>query len=128
MHYYYSLDAAQSDTSVRLAIDRLWRLDPPPTALICFDPFAASHAGEALRRRGLRCPADVSIIARECVNPGPPSFTTLVSDPHQMGAAAANQLVERLTNVGSMPRKLQFSSALVAGPSTGPSPRAQQLA
>lgn len=124
MHHYYSLDAAHSDTSVRLAIDRLWRLDPPPTALVCFDPFAASHAGQALRRRGLRCPADVSVIARDCVKPGTPLFTVLLSDPHQIGAAAANQIVERLTNLGSMPRKLQFCSALVEGPSTGPAPQA----
>jgi DNA-binding LacI/PurR family transcriptional regulator len=122
LHHYYLQDTTQSDTPVRIGVDRLWRIEPPPTALVCFDPFTAAHAAEALGHRGLRCPADVSILARDCLQPHPTNLTLQASDPHQMGLAAADHLAERLSNPRGMARKLQFRTVLVEGPSTGPRP------
>lgn len=122
LHHYYLQDTTQTDTSVRLGVDRLWRADTPPTALVCFDPFTAAHASQALSHRGLRSPAHVSILARDCIQSQPAKFTLLVSDPHQMGLAAAGHLIERLSNPRSMARKLQFPTVLVQGPTTGPPP------
>ena len=119
-HQLYPMDAALSDTPIRLAVDRLWRLDPAPSAVVCFDAVTGTHMREALEARGVRCPTDVSIVVRDCLPREAPAFSSLVANPHQIGLAAAAQLHDRLANSGSMPANLQLPSVLIEGCTTGP--------
>jgi DNA-binding LacI/PurR family transcriptional regulator len=119
-HQLYPMDAALSDTPIRLAVDRLWRLDPAPTAVVCFDAVTGTHVREALQERGLRCPADVSIMVRDCLTREAPAFTSLAANPHQIGLAAAAQLHDRLANSSSIPANLQLPSILIEGTTSGP--------
>jgi DNA-binding LacI/PurR family transcriptional regulator len=121
-HVECDMDPARSDTAVRAAVDRLWRLSPCPTALVCFDPQLAEQAMVALQARGLRCPSQVSIVVRDMAGSGKPRFTTLCSDPRRIGASAAEHIVNRLSNAEIAPARLLFASRLVAGATTGPAP------
>ena len=121
-HMECETDKTRSDAAVRGAVDRLWRLKPPPTALVCFDPVAADQARTALAERGRRCPDDVSIVARGQAPEGRPDWTLLASDPERMSAAAAEHMFNRLTNPQTAPTRLLFASRLLIGPTTGPAP------
>lgn len=124
-HQYYLMDVPPYGGAISLAVDRLWRLDPPPTAVVCFDAQAGPHVRDSLRARGLCCPGDVSILVRDCTSPEPPVFSMLASDPEQIGMAAAAQLCDRLSYPHSMPAKLQLVSKLLDGQTVGPAPESQ---
>ena len=127
-HVECDMDPANSDMAVWGAIDRLWRLKPRPTALVCFDPRLAQQAKATLRLRRMDCPSDASIVVRDLLRTGEPLFTTLASDPRRMGTSAAEHVINRLTHSNVAPARLLFGSRLIEGTTTGPAPMAATLA
>jgi DNA-binding LacI/PurR family transcriptional regulator len=127
-HVECDMDPANSDMAVWGAIDRLWRLKPRPTALICFDPRLAQQAKAVLQLRQVDCPADASIVVRDLLRTGEPPFTTLASDPRRMGTSAAEHVINRLTYPNVAPTRLLFASRLIEGATTAPAPMATALA
>jgi hypothetical protein len=119
LHRYYVADASEHD-GVQLAVEALWRLGEPPTALVSFSPNIVPWVLECLGPRGLRYPADLSIVTRDCMSSEQPAYTTLASDPMAMGITAAEHIKERLTDSQCLPRVLQFPTRLIHVPSTSP--------
>src|SRR5918998_141752 len=83
-------------------------------ALGCYDVFD---------ERGIRCPEDVSVIG---FNDMPfagrfqPPLTTIHIPHYEIGAAAAELMLERLQDGGSAPRDVRLEPSLVVRESTGP--------
>ncbi len=122
-HIRHETDLARTDGGVRAALDRLWRLSPPPTALVCFDMTTASQARRILAEQEIQCPRDISIMSRDCVRTVGSEFTRLLADPRQIGSGAAAHLLTRLSSPMGLPARLQFPSVLSDGSTTGPAPR-----
>jgi len=122
-HTVCEIDPGRTEGPAQAVAARLWRLDPRPTAVICFNRMIAEQLRAVLRRRGVRCPADVSILTRDFSKHEPGFFTMLASDPGRIGTSAAEHMVSRLTDRHVAPSHLLIRSALVEGRSTGPAPR-----
>lgn len=108
------------------AMSELMRLDPRPTAVVCFNDLVAIGALNAAAALGLRVPEDVSITgwddlpmaAWEIVK-----LTTVRQSMNEMARAAARLLVERLEGrTGPEPRRVLFEPALVLRRTLGPAP------
>jgi hypothetical protein len=121
-HIEFDGSPAASETAVRSAIDRLWRLEPRPTGIVCFEPGIAAQARSILQARRIPCPSQVSILIRDSIGQARPKFTTLASDPHRMGASAAEHMLNRLTNPSVSPTRLLFASRLIEGLTTVAAP------
>ncbi len=80
-------------------------LDAPPDAIFCANDLMAIGCYEALKEAGLRIPQDVSVIGfddREVAQFMRPPLTTLVLPHFDMGAAAAEHLLDI---VGGLPTR-----------------------
>ncbi|MDQ0376009.1 LacI family DNA-binding transcriptional regulator [Amycolatopsis thermophila] len=107
------------------AMTRLLGLAHPPTAVLCTDNVLASGAYRAVQDRGLRMPAEVSLIGFDdepwttLVRPG----LTIVEQPtYELGARAGRQLLDRIaaTEGPRRPQHIQLRAKLVARGSTVP--------
>lgn len=75
----------------------LMALEQPPDAFFCANDMMAVGCFEALKERGLRIPQDVSVIGfddREIAQFTRPPLTTLVLPHYEMGATAAEMLID----------------------------------
>ena len=96
----------------------------PFSAIVAGNDLMALGCYDALAEHGLRCPADVSVVG---FNDMPfadrfnPPLTTVRIPHREMGAAAAELLLELLATPGTAPRQLVLPSVLVArGSSASP--------
>lgn len=121
-HIELEMDLATSDAPIRAAVNGMSRLSPPPTAVICFDHSISSVVLTALQQRGLRCPADISVITRSSISSNPSALTSLASNAIRIGNAAAEHLLNRLHNLDTAPNRLLVTSELVEGTTTAPAP------
>jgi LacI family transcriptional regulator len=103
-------------------------LDARPTALIATHNRLAVGALHLLRRRGVRVPADLSLVAfgrPEFFALYPLDLTLMVQPFPQLGRAAAELLLERITANPTeewLPRRLVLEPKLLTGETvTGPS-------
>jgi LacI family transcriptional regulator len=104
------------------ALDRLLHLEQPPTAIFAANNFLAVGVIQALRRRGLDVPKDISVVCfddlglAEVLNP----FLTVAAQPaYQFGSIGMQLLVERIENGHpGEPRKMIFPSELLQRAST----------
>jgi LacI family transcriptional regulator len=72
-------------------------LDTPPDAIFCANDLMAVGCYEALKEAGLRIPEDVAVIGfdnREIAQFMRPPLTTLILPHYDMGAAAAEQVLD----------------------------------
>ncbi len=83
------------------ATNRLLDLEDPPTCILYPDDFAAFGGLNAIRRRGLRVPDDISVagydgiaIARHIS----PRMTTVIQDTDRIGREAASKLIDLIGN------------------------------
>ena len=83
------------------ATNRLLDLEDPPTCILYPDDFAAFGGLNAIRRRGLRVPEDISVagydgiaIARHIS----PRMTTVIQDTDRIGREAASKLIDLIGN------------------------------
>jgi LacI family transcriptional regulator len=117
--------AACGETLAAALID----LDDPPTALVATHNRLAVGALRLLRRRGVRVPEDVSLVAfgqPEFFALYPLDLTLMVQPFPALGQAAAELLLERITAGTTdewLPRRLVLAPSLVRGASVARPPR-----
>lgn len=124
-----ALDACPVVTATRYAVPEGESAFAPllepggPTAVIAGNDMIALGCYAALRRRGLRCPDDVSVIG---FNDMPliefldPPLTTVALPQYELGAAAAQLTLRRIADPGRTPEHLQLATELVVRASTAP--------
>jgi LacI family transcriptional regulator len=100
-------------------------LDDRPvfTAILAGNDLMALGCYDVLEERGLRCPADVSVIGfkdMRFANRFNPPLTTIRLPHYEIGAAAAELLLERLQDATAEPRQLTLQPELVVRASTAP--------
>jgi LacI family transcriptional regulator len=95
----------------------------PFTAIVAGNDLMALGCYDVLEERGLRCPADVSVVGfndmRFAGRFNPP-LTTVGLPHYEIGAVAAELLLERLLDATVAPRQVTLAPALVVRASTAP--------
>ena len=93
------------------------------TAILAGNDLMALGCYDVLEERGLRCPADVSVIGfndMRFADRFNPPLTTIRLPHYEIGAAAAELLLELLQDGSAAPRQLALEPALVVRASTAP--------
>jgi LacI family transcriptional regulator len=94
-----------------------------PTAIFAANNLLAEQAWHVLRRRGLRLPADVSLVGFDdvlwmgMVSPG---ITVVAQPTEELGRRAAQLLLRRLADPACPPKVERLEPSLVVRGSTGP--------
>ncbi|WP_029231993.1 LacI family DNA-binding transcriptional regulator [Butyrivibrio sp. VCB2006] len=92
---YRDTDAAYEATN------KLLDLKEPPTCIFYPDDFAAFGGINAIRKRGLRIPEDISVVGYDGIEIArriSPILTTMVQDTEQIGLLAASKLIDLINN------------------------------
>jgi LacI family transcriptional regulator len=104
----------------------LMELDDPPTAIFVANDMMAVGCYDALKERGLRIPDDVSVVGyddREIAQFMRPPLTTLVLPHHEMGAQAAEALIDGQIRAEGRQLQIKVECPLVPRDSVGPPKR-----
>jgi DNA-binding LacI/PurR family transcriptional regulator len=109
-----------SDQVAQRAMDRFFMLEQLPETLVCFDKEVATRALEALRRRGMACPDNISVVTRGDGKTSRGMLTTMESRPEEMGRTALRLLLERIYRRRDYPIRVAVGSCLVVGETTKP--------
>ena len=122
-----TIDLAKSAVAAHREFARniadLLALPDPPTALFCFDYQSASLLIRCLVNMGLAPGRDVSVMGFDCpFSICMPAITSIIQPAMDMGAFAADLLLERINDPQARPRNLRLSAQLVAGETSGPAP------
>ncbi len=91
------------------------------TAIVAGNDLLALGCYDALEERGLRCPADVSVVGYNdmpFVDRFRPPLTTVRVPHYELGATAAQLMLEQLHGVDAPPRQLLLAPELVVRGST----------
>ncbi|MCD4825226.1 MAG: substrate-binding domain-containing protein, partial [Phycisphaerae bacterium] len=105
-----------SESDFGWAIDNLWSLAKPPTAILSND-YSCGGIYKALARRGLNIPGDVSIVG--CDNSPnycealAPELTSLDICATSIGKAAVQLLFERMKNPEDTSRSISIQGRMV---------------
>ena len=108
------------------AFDRLIRLDPRPTAVICGNDVLAVGATSRAKALGLAVPGDVSITGFDDIDIASfvePALTTVHVPHRRMGSAAAGQLLKLIASETADPR-IEIDFDIIIRNSLGPPPPA----
>lgn len=108
----WELFAEISERGARKVVDALLALSPRPTALLCFNNRLAAWGIDALRRRGLRVPEDLSVLG------GGGAPLPGIAELHADFAGMGRKAVQLLLRAGP-PRHLLFPYTIRAGASAG---------
>jgi LacI family transcriptional regulator len=93
------------------------------TAIVAGNDLLALGCYDALENRGLRCPDDVSVVGYNdmpFVDRFRPPLTTVRVPHYELGATAAELMLEQLQGGDAPPRQLLLAPELVIRGSTGP--------
>lgn len=106
----------------------LLRFSPRPTAIVAANDLVALGVLSALREVRLRCPEDVSVVGfddLELAEFTAPPLTSVAQPGYQMGARAADLLLERIRGLQAPPRQIVMQTVLKIRDSVAqpPSPR-----
>lgn len=117
-------DAADALQAGVDAVETLLESGPPPTALWCASDYMAIGVMDALKRRGLSVPGDVSVMGHDDLFFGrypDVGLTTLHTPMAEIGRAAAELAIALIEGGGRevLPRQI-FRPSLVVRGSTGP--------
>jgi len=108
--------------STEHAIDTLFNQAPAPTAIFAGDDLIAIMAMNALRRRGLRVPEDVSVVGygnwRQAVIVAEPRLTTVNVPLRENGRLAANMLLDLIEGNPPKSQHVALEPQLVVREST----------
>jgi LacI family transcriptional regulator len=104
------------------AVDRILSADPRPTAVVCLNDTGALGLLDGLAARGIRVPADMSVVgyddmffARRLA----PPLTTVSQPKYELGRAAAELLLAE-SEPGHAHREVRFQPSLTVRSSTAP--------
>jgi DNA-binding LacI/PurR family transcriptional regulator len=98
-------------------------LDERPTAVFCDDDLIAAGLYLAVRERGLRVPADLSVIGFDDMDFArvlDPPLTTVALDAEQLGASAFDLLEARMAGRRAKRRRVVLPAELLVRGSTAP--------
>jgi DNA-binding LacI/PurR family transcriptional regulator len=119
-HGYFTIEGGET------AMSALLSLPSPPTAVFAISDEMAFGALRALRRHGLVAGTDVSIVGFDGHDMSDLlDLTTVVQPVDELGARAAEALLDRVMHPTAEPRSLQLPTQLVVRGSSGP-PRGQR--
>ena len=99
---------------------------PRPTAILAFNDLIALGALMAIHEANLQCPADISLVGfdgLDLTETTTPQITSVYQSSYQMGAEAANLVLERLQNRDGPARKIVLKTELRIRDSVGPAPK-----
>jgi LacI family transcriptional regulator len=99
----------------------LMDLQDPPTAIFASNDVMAMGAMDAVRNRGLRVPEDVSILGFDDIPQAEvvrPALTTVRQPLRDMGAFAAQMLIDRLKNPEKQMTRIELPTELIVRAST----------
>lgn len=102
------------------ATDQLLDLAAPPTAVLCANDEMAFGAVQALHRRGLSVPDDISVVGFDDLNMAAfynPPLTTVHIPRHEIGRRAAMQLIDLLAG-RTVARQVTVPTRLIIREST----------
>jgi LacI family transcriptional regulator len=94
----------------------------PPTAIFCANDMMAVGCFEALKDMGLSIPEDVAVIGfddREIAQFTRPPLTTLVLPHYEMGALAAEYLIDHAAGLPARPAQMKVECPIVERASIG---------
>lgn len=109
----------------RLAAAQLLRSPRPPTAILAANDEVAAGAWKELMHRGVRIPADLSLVGfgdREEFQILEPSLASISVFPDRLGLALADMLGQRLTDPEARIASRMFPCQLMERASCGPAP------
>lgn len=96
--------------------EALLSLTIPPTAIFAMNDPMAAGCYAAIQRRGLRVPGDVSVVGfdnREVASCLYPSLTTVALPNQQIGYAAAQLLLRRLSGEAASPERVTLPCSII---------------
>ena len=102
-----------------------------PTAIFAFNDSMAIGAAQAARARGLRLPADLSIVGFDDTSESEivvPALTTVRQPLAEMGRTAVSILLRQIENRRFEPLRVELETKLIVRDSTAPAYQALQLA
>ncbi|HEY1820889.1 MAG TPA: LacI family DNA-binding transcriptional regulator [Trebonia sp.] len=102
-------------------------LRPRPTAVVCFNDKVAVGVMEAAAARGLRVPADLSVVGFDDIDVSratTPRLTTVRQPLQEMGRTAITMLMRQLDGHPHEALSIELETRLVVRESTGPVPSA----
>lgn len=102
---------------------RLLSLAEPPTAIFAFNDSMAVGAMQAAASRGLRIPADLSVVGFDDTIEAEiamPALTTVRQPLAELGRTAVSLLLRQLENRRLEPLRVELETRLVVRDSTGP--------
>ena len=94
----------------------LMALPSPPTAIFCANDMMAVGAYEALRELGQKIPDDVAVMGyddREIARHLHPPLSTVLLPHFEMGALAAEILIDAAAGAGAKPRQIKVECPIV---------------
>jgi LacI family transcriptional regulator len=98
------------------AASKVLRLAQPPTAIFAANDLSAAGAMEAIKERGLRVPADISVMGYDDIPLASqvfPPLTTIRQPLLQMGEAAARMMLGKLKGVDPPSNRITLTTELV---------------
>jgi len=104
----------------------LLRLIPRPTAIFAGNDMIALGCLLAIREAGLRCPEDVSLIGFDDLDLGEttnPALSSVSQSGYQLGATAANILVDRIKGSSGPARHVVLETSLTIRSSAARAPK-----
>lgn len=119
------LPASGGATAADEAVEAILGHRDPPTAVFCLNDIAALGAIRGLRRRGLRVPADISVVGFDDVHFADvldPGLTTVHQPSYDLGRTAAGLLLDE-SRGRHVHQQVVFRPSLVVRESTAPPPR-----
>jgi LacI family transcriptional regulator len=120
------LDCGMAEPEVAVAVDRLLKCRPRPTAIVATNDTLAIRTIKVLLTRGLRVPQDISIVGFddiETANLVMPSLTTVRIPLGELAEIAVSSLIRQIEHQDASHVRRMLPTKLVVRESSGPPPR-----
>ncbi|TXF97198.1 LacI family DNA-binding transcriptional regulator [Massilia arenae] len=119
------VDGAFNQPGGFAATRRLLELEAPPTAIFAANDEMAFGAIDAVASRGLKVPADVSVVGFDDISTAShvfPRLTTMHQPYEALAERAVREVVEMIEGRPPAAARIAFETELVVRDSTGPAP------
>ena len=107
----------ETEIKVRETLERLMRMQKPPTALVCCNDFYALLMIRQSNLIGIKIPDELSIIGIDNIPNSElsfPALTTIDHNPMEMGRLSVETLINRIKNPRRPTRRIICNASLVS--------------